>query len=449
MKTRLSLLACLAFVGLVRAAERPNLVVIFTDDQVHNAIGYDNPEVHTPQLDALAAQGMIFEKAYVATPICAASRASKMTGLFPQQHGVIALDKRAFQNRYWDGKPHASRSLPRLLGQAGYHSAAYGKSHLGPPKNYGFDEGKEMGPHDDRDTFARVASFVAERAASDKPFFLWLAPHQPHVPLLPQQRWLDLYDPETLTLPANFRASPLKSSINNQGVPGAHYYRDSRYVRNVGKLPAGPPRERDVMRRFVQAYYAVVSHLDHQIGQFVTQLKDAGLWENTVLIFLSDNGYHLGSHGLGNKITMHEESVSVPMFALGPGIAPGRSPSLVSSLDLYPTLLALAGAEIPEWSMGQSLLPIFQNPQASVRQTVFSECVGVNGKPGDGHRMAYDGRHKLVLTGTNQFHLFDHKTDPSELRNLIEGAEHAPVREKLETELAAWMRQIGDRQINR
>ena len=430
----------------VCAEDRPNIVVIFTDDQVHNAIGYDNPELHTPHLDALAATGVIFEKAYVATPICAASRASMMTGLFPQQHGVIALNKVAFQNRFWKGKPEAARSLPRLLSVAGYHTAAYGKSHLGAPTNFGFDEGKVIGPHNDTQTFARLDGFVKERAASDKPFFLWLAPHQPHVPLLPEQRWLDLYDPEKLSLPANFRASPLKESINNQGVPGEAYYRDSRYLRNVGKLSAGPPRNSEVMKRFVQAYYAVISHLDHQVGQLVEQLKAAKVWDNTVFIFLSDNGYHLGSHGLGNKITMHEESVSVPMFACGPGVASGkRSQTLVSSLDLYPTLLELAGVDIPDWSMGHSLIPVLRSPQSSVRETVFSECVGVKGKPGDGHRMAYDGRYKLVLTGTNEAYLFDHHNDPGELRNLIDTPEQATIRERLQGKLATWMERIGDR----
>ena len=217
--------------------ENPNLVVIFTDDQVHNAIGYDNPEVHTPHLDSLAAEGVIFENAYVASPICAASRASVMTGLFPQQHGVIALNQKQFQSQYWDDKEKAPRTLPRLLSEAGYHTAAYGKSHLGKPEHFGFDEGFQTGPHNDVDTFGRMEKFLAERAVSDKPFFLWLAPNQPHVPLLPDQKWLDLYDAKALTLPPNFRISPLAKSLNNQGVPGQHFYRDSSYVGNGLRRP--------------------------------------------------------------------------------------------------------------------------------------------------------------------------------------------------------------------
>lgn len=443
---RLLLLLGLACSGLLHCAERPNLVVIFTDDQVYNAIGYDNPEVHTPHLDALAKHGLIFERAYVASPICAASRASMMTGLFPQQHGVIALNQKSFQGSYWKGKTKATRTLAHRLSAAGYHTAAYGKSHLGNPTNFGFDEGAQTGPYDDVKTFARMQQFLTERAVGDKPFFLWLAPHQPHVPLLPAQKWLDLYEPRKLTLPSNFRNTPLEQSLNNQGVPGQNYYRDSNYRRNIEKLSAGPPRDRETTQRFQCAYYAVVSHLDHQIGGFVKQMKDAGLWDNTILIFLSDNGYHLGSHGLGNKITMHEESVRVPMFAMGPGIARGRrTKSLVSSLDVFPTLLELAGAKVPREAMGKSLARVFKNPATTVRHTVFSECVGVNGKPGEGHRIAYDGRHKMILTGTNERYLFDHLDDAAELKNLIGSSEHARLARRLERDLADWMRSIGDR----
>jgi len=369
-----------------------------------------------------------------------------MTGLFPQQHGVIALQRNAFVSRFHKDGQEASRTLAKLLSNAGYHTAAYGKSHLGKPTDYGFDEGKEMGPHNDVETFARMDKFLTERADSDKPFFLWLAPRQPHVPLLPEKKWLDLYDPSKLTLPANFRDSPTSESLNNQGLPGEDFYRDSKYVRNVGNLPAGPPRSRAVMWRFLQAYYAVVSHLDHQIGTFVTQMKSAGLWENTILIFVSDNGYHLGSHGLGNKITMHEESVRVPMFVVGPGVARGkRSQALVSSVDLFPTLLALAGTKIPDGTMGHSLTPVFRNPQSTVRKTVFSECVGVGGKPGQGHRMAYDGRYKLILSGTNEHYLFDLKADTHEVDDRLDLIEYAQARMRLEQDLARWMNKIGDR----
>ena len=201
------------------------------------------------------------------------------------------------------------------------------------------------------------------------------------------------------------------------------------------------------MLAFTRAYYAVVSHLDHQIGSFVDLLRETGLMENTVVIFLSDNGYHLGSHGLGNKITMHEESVRVPMFAFGAGIEPGKTtPALVSALDVYPTVLELAGApEPPEPVMGKSLLPLFKDPGAAHRTTVFSECVGADGKLGEGHRMARGDRWKLILSDRDEEFLFDQQKDPFELNNRIADPELAPVLDQLRSELSEWMKKLGDR----
>jgi arylsulfatase A-like enzyme len=191
----------------------------------------------------------------------------------------------------------------------------------------------------------------------------------------------------------------------------------------------------------------VISHLDHQVGNLVKQLETLGLRENTVIVFLSDNGYHLGGHGLGNKITMHEESVRVPMFITGPGVASGqRTMSLVSSLDLYPTLLELGGVDAaPKHAMGKSLAPVLSDPRKRVRDTVFSECVGAGGKPGEGHRMARNDRWKLILTGTNEPYLFDQADDPHEQNNSIDDPKCAKIATELRVELARWMEEIGDR----
>ena len=372
-----------------------------------------------------------------------------MTGLFPQQHGVIALSQKEFTD-FRAGGSKASWTLASHMSKLGYHTAAYGKSHLGDQTSYGFKEGKESGPHDDRETFALAEAFLSRQAKTDEPFFLWLAPKQPHVPLLPEQEWLELYDPSKLTLPTNFRESPLSQSIFNQGLPGEHFYRDSGYRRNLDKLPSGPPRDRDLMRRYLQVYYAVVSHLDHQIGQFVKQLHDNELFENTIIFYVSDNGYHLGSHGLGNKITMHEESVRVPMFVTGPGLVKtARTNSLVSTVDLFPTLLELAGAtNIPEHLMGKSLVPVLKNPTRSVHDVVFSECVGVDGRPGQGHRMARSETHKYVLTGIDEEYLFDLRANPSETVNCVDEPSERATFERLRTKLAEWMKSIGDRPIS-
>ncbi len=178
--------------------ERPNAVVILTDDQACRAIGYNNPLVKTPNLDRLASEGLIFDGAYVASPICAASRASLMTGLFPQQHGAISLDATGFQRHVVEER--RIKTLAHYLGEAGYATAFCGKSHIGSPREYGFALGDEMKDPTDDETFAFARDFIAGRRTDEPPFLLWLAARQPHIPLKPEERWTDLYAPSTFNV---------------------------------------------------------------------------------------------------------------------------------------------------------------------------------------------------------------------------------------------------------
>lgn len=439
----LALVLILSFVVPASAAEpKPNFLVIFTDDQTFRAIGYNNPEIRTPTLDRLARDGVIFSHAYTASPICVASRASVMTGRFPQQHRTVGLDTASFLPRVESGK---QKTLPAYLSGAGYVTALCGKSHLGDPRRYGFTAGKEHNDITDRQSLAFATDFLAQRGKDQQPFLLWFAMRQPHIPLQPQQKWLDLY-PKPLSIAPNFRETPLKESIYNQGLPGQAYYRDSNATGNYKKAASGPPRSRETIQDFTLAYYATISHLDHQVDQLTKQLKQVGLADNTILVFLSDNGYFLGNHGLGNKITMHEESVRVPMFFSG-GKLPRRGVTcdqLVSSVDLLPTLLELAGVPRPEGLWGQSLVPQLTDPKRLLREYVASECVGFQGKPGQGHRMVRTEHWKYVLTDVNDEALFDEQTDPYELKNLAREATHRETLNKLRQMMRQWLTAVDD-----
>lgn len=437
-----ALLAVERFAG--DATARPNFVVIFTDDQTYRAIGYNNPAIKTPHLDRLAGHGMIFNRAYVATPICVASRASILTGLFPQQHQSVGLDGHGFETNVV--KKCKYRTIAHLLTEAGYVTGFCGKSHLGDPKRYGFTRGKRHHDIYDKESFSYAEEFVQARGADNKSFFLWVAPLQPHVPLLPAQKWLDLYEDTMFKVDGNWRASPPHESFFNQGLPGQHYYRDSNYTRNYKKLPAGPPRSEAVICDYMLAYYATISHLDHQVGRLGARLAVTGLDKKTVIVFLSDNGYHLGNHGLGNKITMHEESVRVPMFIVDPSAQGGarRSNALVSSLDVMPTVLDMAGVERPGHLMGKSLMPLLRDPKATIRDHVASECIGVGGKLGQGHRMMRGNRFKYILSDTNVEALFDERADPLELVNLAGKQEHSTTLARMRNKMRRWMQKVGD-----
>lgn len=423
-------------------APPPNIIFILTDDQSFRAIGYHNPEVKTPHLDTLASQGVIFQQAYVATPICAASRASILTGLFPQQHGVIALDSKNFMHDVVRDSAYAL--LPQLLNERGYTTVFYGKSHLGNPTDYGFQQGRQIRADDE--VFAAAQRFVSQARADEAPFFLWLATHQPHLPLQPPNSWLAQYDTADIILSPNFRESPLVSSLFNQGLPHEHYFRDSDYTDNVFGLPSGPPRSSATVKQFTRAYYATISHLDEQIGALFTTLEKEGLAEQTVIIFLSDNGYLVGNHGLGNKITMHEESTRVPMFVWGvPSGLPGRrSDALVSSLDVYSTVLDLAEVPIPDYVMGRSLLPLLRRPAEAGHPYVVSECVGVGGQRGEGHRMVRSGPWKYMLSGINEEGLYYLNDDPYETNNLVDEPRYANQLRTMRGYLTEWMAQVQD-----
>ncbi|NUM53642.1 MAG: sulfatase-like hydrolase/transferase [Candidatus Hydrogenedentes bacterium] len=427
-----------------RASRRPNFVVVFSDDHTYRAVGYNNPSVKTPNMDRIARGGAIIDQCYVASPICVASRASIMSGLFPQQHGAVGLDATGFQKCVVEEKRY--KTFAQVLADSGYATAFCGKSHLGDPKAYGFTEGKENNDVYDVESFDFAKEFLASRTGRDEPYLLWVAPHQPHVPLLPAQEWLDLYDVNNLHVDPNFRESPPAESIYNQGVPGERYYRDTAFTKNYKSLSSGPPRTKEQVRDFMHAYYATISHLDEQIGELFDFVQKSDESWRTTFIYLADNGYHLGNHGLGNKITMHEESVRVPMFAHGYGVRrPGtRIRSLVSSLDIYPTLLDFAGINLPEHLMGASLRQALKYPERSNCRYVASECVGVGGKAGQGHRMVRSGDLKYVMTDSNEEALFDEATDPYELSNIVADPRYASDLSTLCEHMRTWMERVGD-----
>lgn len=427
-----------------RAQRPPNFLVIVSDDHAFRAIGYNNPIVKTPNMDQLAGDGIIFDRAYIATPICAASRASMLTGLFPQQHGSVGLDGAGFHRNVVEERNYPT--LAHMLGEAGYDTAFFGKSHLGPPTDYGFAFGEEQPDRQDDSIFASANEFVQSRKEDDTPFLMWVATHQPHIPVEPGEEWLNLYKDADIQVDPNFMESPPERSEFNQGLPGEHYYRESRDDPNYTGLRSGPPRTKEQTVEFMRYYYAVISRLDEQIGALMETLKAAGQYENTVIVYIGDNGYHLGNHGLGNKITMHEESARVPMFLHWGGLRKTgvRTVSLVSSLDIYPTLLDLAGVDAPDRLMGTSLKPLFNNPGKSLREYVASECVGVGGKPGEGHRMVCTGEWKYILTDTNEEVLFNLTEDPYEMNDVSGEEGNAAILDKLRGYMREWMRAVGD-----
>lgn len=445
----LLVVTCIKTVTAQSQKNRPNFLVILTDDQAYRAIGYNNPYIKTPHLDQLAAQGIIFDKAFTVSPICVASRAALLTGLYPQQNGTVALNTKSFIDAVVQQKKFPT--IAQQLRQAGYFTFFAGKSHLGNPLDYGFTAGKESNDFTDSAGFKQVSDLVEQGNLGKQPFFIWLGAKQPHLPLKPQQKWLDLYPPGGLPVDPNFLEQPQPGSLFNQGLPGETLYLNSDYTDNYKGLSAGPPRTVDIMKEFISAYYATVSQLDAQVGALMQQLRQKDLLKNTVVIFLSDNGYFLGNHGLGNKITMHEEAVRVPFFIHWDGL-PGkgvRFKGLVANIDLFPTVLDLAGIPVGKSPAGKSFKKILlHQPAAHLHNHyVVSECTGVGGKVGTGHRMVRNERYKYILSDTNEEALYDLEHDPYELQNRIEDTAYTKVLAELKNHLHHWKLQVKDQKL--
>ena len=442
----------LLFVAMcAEAAPPPNFVVILCDDQTYRAIGYCNPAVKTPNMDTLATEGVRFDRAFVASPICTASRASIYTGMYPQQHGTVALSTRGFIKNVVVEKRFTT--LPEVLEKAGYHTALYGKSHLGQPTTFGFTEGREIHDPNDLETFAEAEKFLAREAKSGRPFLLWITPRNPHLPFTAPQEAKDIYKGADIKLDPNWRESPLLESFFNQGPAGGISFRDGSHLVFPG-APAGatggPPRSESHMKEVINAYYGDVSFLDSQIGTLIGQLKAEGLYDNTIIIYLSDNGYFLGNHGLGNKITMHEESVRVPMFVHSPllPVKKATSDALVSSLDIYPTILDLAGVPAPYQLMGKSLVPLLKDPSGKVRGAVFSECAGPpENRLGVGHRMVRTDHFKYILSDADAEAFFNLRSDPYEMKNLIADPKLKDEIDRHRKLLGEWSASVGEKRL--
>lgn len=433
-------------------AKKPNFVVILSDDHAYRSIGYNNPEVKTPNMDKLAAEGIRFDRAFVASPICAASRASIYSGVFPQQHGTVGLSRPGFLKSVVEEKRFAT--LPAILEKAGYHTALYGKTHLGEPTTFGFSEGCEIEDRNDVETFAEAEKFLAREAKSGRPFLLWITPRNPHLPFTAPDASKDIYKDADITLDPNWREEPLMQSFFTQAPAGEPIaFRDNKnpvYPQAPAGCTGGPPRNKSQMKEVIKAYYGDVSFLDSQIGTLVAQLKADGLSDNTIIIYLSDNGYFLGNHGLGNKITMHEESVRVPMFIHSPllPVRQARSDALVSSLDVYPTILDLAGVPAPSQLMGKSLRPVLNNPAAIVHDHVVSECVGIpESRLGVGHRMVRSDHFKYILSSSDEEAFFDLRTDPCEMNNLIADPKLKDEIDRHRKMLGDWSASVGEKRL--
>lgn len=445
-------LLCAAFIcapqtGFAQQARRPNVLVIMADD-LNNDLGtYGHLLVKTPNLDRLAARGVRFDRAYNQFPLCSPSRVSLLTGLRPDTTRVHDL-----QTDFRKVLPDVV-TLPQMFKRNGYFAARVGKIyHYGNPGQIGtsglddpaswdefvnprgIDKDEEMQltnltptrglgsalayyaspAADEEHTDGKVAAATIAllEKNQDRPFFIGAGFYRPHCPFIAPRKYFDLYPPDRIPAPAS---SP------ESRVPAAAWFTTPPHW---GVSEQG---QRDTIR----AYYASISFLDANVGRVLDALDRLRLTDNTVVVFLSDHGYHLGEQGQWMKQTLFERSARAPMIVAGPGISSkGRASSrVVEFLDIYPTLAALAGVTAPQGLHGRSLTPLLKNPQAKWDHPALTQ---VRRGPAASTYMGYSIRtEKWRYTewdnGKQGAELYNEIDDPHEFNNLAADPKHQNV----------------------
>lgn len=427
-------------------AKRPNVLFVVVDDLASTLGCYGDVVARTPNIDRLAAGGVRFDRAYNQLPLCNPTRASVMTGLRPDRIKVYDLDR-----HFRDEVPDAV-TLPQAFQKRDYLSARVGKIyHYNVPASIGtngFDDppswnlrlnpkGRDKSdealvfnaePHrkisaslswlaaagtDEEQTDGMITTRAIELLEKNRkrPFFLAVGFFRPHTPFVAPKKYFDMYPLDQLRLPyapANDRDDiPVAAFAHNCPVP--HY--------NL---------ERPVLLKALQAYYACVSFIDAQVGRLLAALDRLELAENTIVVFWSDHGYHLGEHnGVWQKRTLFEQAARAPLIIRAPGArGNGRSCSrIVEFVDIYPTVAALAGVPVPEGLDGRSLGPLLDDPGASWDGFAVTQVL----RPAD-KRLASAvmgcsirterWRYTEWAEGREGVELYDHRNDPLEFNNL-------------------------------
>ena len=457
------LLLLLATCRMGAAAEpaRPNILLIVADDMRPDAVAaLGNPAIRTPALDALVRRGTSFVNASCAYPICVVSRAELLTG---------CTAFRALKP-YPSGKLNDQLPLlPKVLQAGGYRTAYVGKWHTtGTPHSCGYEQtrgwyGAGAGklpltnPVDHRghpvtgyngwvfkddagkslpergvgltpnisEQFADAAIELIQQPFLNRPFFLHVNFTAPHDPRLLPRSYEAAYDAAKLPLPKNFAPEHPFDHGNLRG-------------RDEVLLPR--PLTPALIRNELAAYYALVEHMDAQIGRITTALEKSGQAKDTIVIFTSDHGLALGSHGLTGKQNMYEHTIRVPLVIAGPGIDADRHTSAFCYLrDLFPTLCELSKCGVPQEVEGQSLRQVLADPNAP---SLYPFVVGYFT---DTQRTIRSERWKLIRypqIGREQ--LFDLGVDPDEMHDLIGRPEVKDIADELRVKLADWLREHGD-----
>jgi iduronate 2-sulfatase len=471
-----------------------NVLFLIVDDLTTTLSCYGDRAARTPHMDALAARGVRFDRAYTQFALCNPSRSSFLTGCYPERTRVYDLT-----TPFRTAVPDAV-TLPQVFSQAGYRTGRIGKvfhvpdaqtkndiqkasplakdqAILDEAKLAAASEGDLSDPPrvrgktrqynrnyaasrrpDSAFTDYQIAedAVAALETFKDQPFFLAVGFIRPHTPYVAPQAYFDRIDPRSIELPAFYQPG----GENRADIPAAAL----RPNNNVFSFAAPSVEQAREARR---AYLASTAFVDAQVGRVLAKLTELGLADRTIVLLTGDHGYHLGEHGLWAKQTLFEEGTHVPLIVAAPGVRPGVSAGLVEQVDIFPTLAGLAGLPVPTTVQGTSLQPLLANPAAPGKTAVFSTMQAPRGRPAGTSAAepredfagvtAGGGSHALlghsIRTSRYRYiewdggragrQLYDLEQDPRELRNLAADPAHAERIADLGRQLRAHLQQVA------
>ena len=452
------------------SASKPNILFIVSDDLTACLGSYGNEICQTPNLDRLASEGVQFDRAYCQYPVCGASRASFMSGLYPKRNGMMGNSYTLGSYRAMNPKLADHPSIGGFLRRNGYVSLRVSKIyHMGVPG--GIEAGEPGG--DDPDSWDRAIDVMAPETASpgvlellspkrthygsnfariivpddkietqadaltatqaiaildsrarggefskfirpEEPFFLAVGFVRPHVPLVAPKSMFDLYDEDSIPLPY-----VPEGDLDDLPEPAAAMANEGRYWLTEKQ-----------QKQSIAAYYASVTYMDQQVGRLLDALDRLGQRENTIVIFTSDHGYNLGEHTMWQKLSLFEESARVPLLISAPGFekaAGKKAQGLVELVDLYPTLLDLTGLKdkAPANLDGISLRPLLDNPDSKGKKKLAYTITRSSGES------IRTDRYRYNRWGKEGEELYDHQTDPKEFTNLVGMEQHSETLKRL------------------
>ncbi len=451
---------CAGLLSSAAAADRPNVLLICVDDLKPLLSCYGDTRIKTPNIDRLAARGVLFERAFCNQAVCAPSRNALMTGLRPSTIGIYDL-----ATNFRKGVPDATTVAQHFM-RAGYRTEAMGKiMHVGhgnvedaaswtvphwKPGGGGYALPENQAEQRAQVEKAKAAGVAKERIGSvakgpptecadvpdnaygdgliadeavrrlraakerpQEPWFMGVGFLKPHLPFNAPKKYWDLYRAEDFPLPA------LKSLPKGAPAFAGH---NSGELRNYSDVPKVEPIDDDMARHLIHGYHAATSFMDAQLGRVLDALDETGFAKNTVIVLWGDHGWHLGDHGLWCKHTNYEQAARIPLIVCAPGAMSGaRCHSLVETVDLYPTLCELAGLPVPQGLDGVSFAAALKNPSAKTKETVYHVY------PRDNllGRALRTARYRLVewkkIGGPAEsavYELYDYDSDPLESENL-------------------------------